>query len=303
MARNFYFVGNSVPPNNYQYFAVYHSNTIWTVPQGGWYRIWAVGKSADGGNYYGICVGKLGSQGGASGGVAASVYRFAAGTQIPLTFDNGTASFGNYFYATAAQASYDNYNEYMRDCFYVNSRFPSPKYMYPTDGGQGYNGNLYNFTGYRGTRGGLWGGPKDSSVGRGSGNKNGGVGLNSVDENGVNNGAWGGNGGVGTGTNFPGGGGGGAGARLPGDNVCPYISAEVFAVDKFNFTYKAGNGRNDGVTSTGPLTNTVAYPEPIWDSRIMLYGGGMGGGGASRQPGTLHTAGNPACIIIEKGVR
>lgn len=135
---NFIWISTAAP-TIWTYHAVYHTNSTFTVPQSGWYRIYCIGKSGDGGDNSGIGNyggGGSGAAGGGSGGMAVSNLILSTGQAVSLTFNNGTSQFGSYLYATAG----------------ADGEKGDESWFTPQggNGGQGYNGNVANYAGFKG---------------------------------------------------------------------------------------------------------------------------------------------------------
>lgn len=256
-------------PSNYRFKVAYTSNTTWTSDKDQYIRVHVFGKCGDGASVEEY---SKGGSGGNSGGYACSVLLVQKGQSVSCTFTNGVAKFGDYLYATAGDNGGGSY---------VGKTV-----------GQGYNGNRYNLSGFKGGLGG------DSE-------KNGAAGENNGASGGSKNYA---------GSASSGGGGGGGGARLP----VPYTNFPY--VPNSLSSYKGGTGAgwwedSDEERYDEPATDGSSYPT-LNLSAPMLYGGGNGGGGGCEYywqeewdsptqtdytDGGKGSAGSPACIIIEVG--
>lgn len=141
--------GAPKPPSSYTFLQLISGTTNWTVPADGWYKIYCVGKSGDGGSGGGLknngdddYAGNGGS-GGNSGGVSISVLKLKAGVVIPVTVNTSVSSFGSYLSATAGARGNDG-----ADGPAVGNT-PAPVGV-----GQGAGGNILNSTGLQGGFGG-----------------------------------------------------------------------------------------------------------------------------------------------------
>ena len=170
--------GKPKPPENYAFFMAFMADTTWTVPENGWYRVWCVGKSGDGGNVSG----RSGNGGGGSGGIAQSILFFKKGTHVPIVIDRTKSAFGDYMTATAG----------------TDGSAPTAGV-----GGVATGGNISNENGFSGGTGGRSETKNSSSTPGG---------------NGANGGMKGGTGGTTPFSNRYGGGGGAGGARLPAEH-------------------------------------------------------------------------------------
>lgn len=242
-------------PSAWKLHVSYLTSSTFIVPQSGWYRVFCIGKSGDGGAGY---QNNAGLGGGGSGGVAVSTLLLSSGTAVSAIIEGGVASFQD---AISNPGSDGNGQS-------------------GGNGGSARGGNVYNFQGFRGGNG----GPPTSN------SRNGWIG-----EDGPNGGMAGGYGGRSMNeTQIPGSGGGG-GARLPGGEICPYISPT------YTSQYRAAQGGyGAGYTNVGQ--DSASYPPPILNQNLMLFGGGGGAGGHgyfnTSYPGKA-SLGSPAAIIIE----
>lgn len=261
MLNNF-MLYRSTPPNSWSYLTAFLNSATWAVPQTGWYRVFCIGKSGDGGSEditdtenplrY------VGRGGGGSGGMAVSNILLSAGQSISVTITSGISRFMDM----------------------VGGAGSNGTIQIGGDGGTASGGNVANYDGFKGGNG----GPSSDEVYRLYG------------ETGGNGGMRGGRAGYTLSGTQPGGGGGGGGARLPGSDICLYISPV------YTSQYSAGSGGN-GSGSYADGENSTSYPSITLNTNMVLFGGGGGRGGRGSFSGGVGTASNgtPAIVIIEKG--
>lgn len=300
----------SANTDDWEYYTHYTSNTVFTPPSSGIYRIICVGKSGDGGDGGTSCPGNAGSiinpsnvstfqsgynnavlqtyepggggAGGNSGAIAVSDIQLTAGTSYQLSFTDGTANFDNRLWAEAGADGGDAtvVTEVASKVYYsggagLPSKTPA----------KAYGGNVANANG---NIGGTGSGDADGNIvydaARGGGD--GGQVTNDIGYSDVN---------------F-----GGGGARYPD---IPEVSKYLKSSDEFVANgFCSGGALGDRDPSRigffggdgGDYLSCTGVP--------ILTGAGGGGGGAamtdssriSKFAGGRGGAGQPAIIIIER---
>ena len=279
-------------PTKYEYLVHYTSNSTWTVPHTGHYKIHVFGACGSGGrggksgisqNDWGK--GGSGGAGGNSGGYASSVFFIEEGTLCEITASRTARfKFNTYeIYATAGGSGGDGQTP--TDVFpdeneYVPGGSPSATV------GMGYGGEV-NRQGLRGGTGGIGG----SVLNEGDSwdfKYNSTSGTQGESPSGIAGGS-GGSPGTSSYSDHMGGGGGGGGARYPIDIYCSSSGASGGkGADAIS------NSPNGSPGASGTITGIIP---------ILVGGGGGGGGGSSRgsSDGGAGGAGTPAIVIIEEG--
>lgn len=271
-------------PSNYALLQAFTSNTSWTVPETGWYRIFCVGASGDGQKGtaasspgYGQSRTGGGGSGGNSGAVAVSEYYLNAGKTITVTASK-IASFGTEMSAEAGLSgtTYDvSYSGSASEYSYViNGRGLANKTT-----AKAYGGTIVNADGFIGGNGG--GGTTGASTkAERGGNQGGAVATSNTSA-------------------------GGGGARY--SDVAP-INKYITPPSSMTLY-----GPCSGSAVASSATNVDGFPYQSFSSpNIILSGGGGGGSGgyASKSddghtrssPSGVGGQGQPAIVIIEKGV-
>ncbi|MEM1486422.1 hypothetical protein V6615_16405 (plasmid) [Oscillospiraceae bacterium PP1C4] len=295
-------VNAAAPELEYTYFKSFSSNTAFTPPQTGKYRIICVGKSGDGGSGASGGYGnwnreQSGGSGGAgaggnSGAIAVSDLTLSHDTTYAISLTDGIAKFGDSLYAESGANGGNGTSGSTGNTVYSNGLAGLPN----TTRAKAVGGNVINEEGYLGGRG---GGRIDGSILQPQIGENGGGKISATSPSGHK---------------------GGGGARYPA--VAPVLKylkqPEDFIPD--GFCSGAGYGRPnvaDYTSGQGPSHGGTGKSYLEWrNEAIVLTGGGGGGASGGGQSwddagsspnlgsgsGGAGGKGQPAIVIIEKCV-